>query len=159
VVDLRGAAIRQATSPGELAQVRVLFLDYADWLRVDLCFQGFTRELATFPGDYAPQDGRLLLARHHGQPAGCVALRRVDATTGEIKRLYVRPAERGRETGYGLVEQVIEAARQIGYRRLVLDTLPQMPEARALYRAFGFREIPGYYANPRPGVIYLALDL
>ena len=158
-MDLRDEAIHQAVSPQDTERVRELFREYADWLKVDLCFQGFERELATLPGDYAPPHGRLLLAYHHEKPVGCVALRRIDATTGEIKRLYVRPEARGRHTGRRLVEQMIAAAREIGYRRLVLDTLPQMAEAGELYRSFGFREIPGYYANPLPGVVYFALDL
>lgn len=158
-MDLRDEAIHRAVSPREIERVRELFREYADWLKVDLCFQGFERELATLPGDYAPPDGRLLIAWHHEKPVGCIALRRVDATTGEVKRLYVRPEARGRRTGRRLVEQVVAVSREIGYRRLVLDTIPQMPEAQSLYRSFGFREIPAYYANPLPGVIYLALDL
>lgn len=158
-MDLRDEAIHQAVSSQDMERVRELFREYADWLKVDLCFQGFERELATLPGDYVPPDGRLLLAWHHEKPVGCVALRRIDATTGEVKRLYVRPEQRGRRTGRRLVEQVIAAAGEIGYRRLVLDTLPQMAEAGELYRSFGFREIPAYYANPLPGVVYFALDL
>ncbi|OFZ91385.1 MAG: hypothetical protein A2V78_10565 [Betaproteobacteria bacterium RBG_16_64_18] len=158
-MDLRDEAIHQAVSRQDIERAGELFREYADRLKVDLCFQGFERELATLPGDYAPPDGLLLLAWHHEQPVGCVALRRVDATTGEIKRLYLRPEARGRRTGRRLVEQVIAAAGEIGYRRLVLDTLPQMAEAQALYRSFGFREIPGYTANPSPRVVYLALDL
>ena len=158
-MDLRDEAIHQAASAEDMERARELFREYADWLKVDLCFQGFERELATLPGDYAPRDGRLLLAWHHEKPMGCIALRRVDATTGEVKRLYVRPEARGRRAGRRLVEQVIAASREIGYRRLVLDTLPQMPEALSLYRSFGFREIAAYYANPLPGVIYLGLDL
>lgn len=158
-MDLRDEAIHQAVSPQDMERVGELFREYADWLEVDLCFQGFERELAMLPGDYALPDGRLLLAYHHEKPVGCVALRRIDATAGEIKRLYVRPEQRGRRTGRRLVEQVIAAAREIGYRRLVLDTLPQMAEAGELYRSFGFRRIPAYCANPLPGVIYLALDL
>ena len=158
-MDLRDEAIHQAISQQDVERARELFREYADWIKVDLCFQGFEGELATLPGDYAPPDGRLLLAWHHEKPVGCVALRRIDATTGEIKRLYVRPETRGRRTGQRLVEQVIAAARAIGYRRLVLDTLPQMAEAQSLYRSFGFSEIPAYCANPLPGIIYLALDL
>ena len=158
-MDLRDEAIHQASTPADVALARELFREYADWLKVDLCFQDFERELAELPGDYAPPDGRLLLAWHHERPVGCIALRRIDATTGEVKRLYVRPEARGRRTGRQLVEQVIAAARAIGYRRLVLDTLPQMVEAQSLYRSFGFSEIPAYYANPLPGAVYLALDL
>ena len=158
-MDLRDEAIHQASAPEDLARARELFREYADWLKVDLCFQGFERELAELPGDYASPDGRLLLAWHHEMPVGCIALRRFDASRGEVKRLYVRPEARGRRTGWRLVEQVIAEAKAIGYRRLVLDTLPQMGEARSLYRSFGFSEIPAYYANPLPGVLYLALDL
>jgi ribosomal protein S18 acetylase RimI-like enzyme len=158
-MDLRDEAIHQAFSPQDIERARELFREYADWLKVDLCFQGFEGELATLPGGYAPPDGRLLIAYHHEKPVGCIALRRLDASTGEIKRLYVRSEARGRRTGRRLVEQLIAAAREIGYRRLVLDTLPQMTQALALYHWFGFRETPGYYANPLPGVAYLALDL
>jgi GNAT superfamily N-acetyltransferase len=158
-MDLRDAAIHQASSPQDLALARELFLEYADWIKVDLCFQGFERELATLPGDYTPPQGRLLLAFHHEQAVGCVALRRIDATTAEVKRMYVRPEARGKRVGRQLLEQLITAARESGYRRLVLDTLPQMPEAQALYRSFGFVEIPGYYHNPLPGVIFMELQL
>ena len=154
-----GYAIVAAASPGQLDTVRALFREYADWLGVDLCFQGFDEELATLPGKYARPDGRLLLAVDGARAAGCIGLRRFDATTGEVKRLYVRPAARGHGLGGALALQVIEAAREIGYRRLVLDTLEPMAEARSLYRSRGFREIPAYYANPLPGVIYMELRL
>lgn len=148
-----------AATPGELDAARALFREYADWLGVDLCFQGFDEELATLPGKYAPPDGRLLIARDGADAAGCIALRRFDATSGEVKRLYVRPAARGQGLGGALALQVIEAAREIGYRRLVLDTLEPMTAARSLYRSRGFREIPAYYANPLPGAIYMELRL
>jgi GNAT superfamily N-acetyltransferase len=126
---------------------------------VDLCFQGFDEELATLPGKYAPPDGRLLLAREGAAAVGCIGLRRTDATTGEVKRLYVRPVARGQGLGGELARRVMTAAREIGYRRLVLDTLEPMAEARRLYGSLGFREIPAYYANPLAGVIYMELVL
>ncbi len=158
-MDLRDEAIHQAASPRDIAAARELFREYADWLRVDLCFQDFERELANLPGDYAPPRGRLLLAFHHERAVGCVALRPIDPATGELKRLYVRPEVRGKRVGRRLVEQAIAAAKEIGYRRLVLDTLPQMSEAQVLYRSFGFVEVPAYYENPLPGVVYMALTL
>ena len=67
-----------------LPEVRELFREYAQDIGVDLCFQGFERELAELPGRYAPPDGRLLLAREHGEPVGCVALRKIDHGICEI---------------------------------------------------------------------------
>jgi GNAT superfamily N-acetyltransferase len=151
--------IAGAVTPDEIETVRTLFREYADWLGVDLCFQGFDEELATLPGKYATPDGRLLLAYDGAAAVGCIGLRRADATTGEVKRLYVRPAARGRGLGGELARRVVAAAREIGYRRLVLDTLEPMAEARRLYGSLGFREIPAYYANPLSGVIYMELVL
>jgi ribosomal protein S18 acetylase RimI-like enzyme len=151
--------IAHAASSSRLEAVRRLFREYADSLGVDLGFQGFDEELATLPGRYAPPDGRLLIALDGARAAGCIAVRRFDPVTGEVKRLYVRPAARGRGLGRALAREVIEAGREIGYRRLVLDTLEPMAEARELYRSFGFREIAAYYPNPLPGAIYMELAL
>jgi GNAT superfamily N-acetyltransferase len=151
--------VRDATSPGDIAVARGLFQEYADRLGVDLCFQGFAAELAGLPGDYAPPAGRLLLAECDGGPVGCVALRRISDTIGEMKRLYVRPAVRGRGVGRELVHRVIAAARAAGYRQLYLDTLPQMGEAIRLYESLGFRDVPPYRQNPVPGARYLGLNL
>jgi ribosomal protein S18 acetylase RimI-like enzyme len=142
-----------------ITRVRELFVEYAAWLNVDLCFQGFEAELASLPGAYAPPEGRLLLATRDGQAAGCIALRRFDESTGEVKRLWVRPAFRKGGLGRQLAMQVVAAAREAGYRRLVLDTLAPMAEAIALYRSLGFVEIPPYYHNPLAGAVYMAMEL
>jgi ribosomal protein S18 acetylase RimI-like enzyme len=159
--ELSAAALRitAADSPDEIAAVRALFLDYARSLGVSLDFQGFDEELATLPGRYAPPRGRLLVARQGDAIVGCVALRPLDAERCEMKRLYLCPACRGQGAGRQLAEAVIAAARTIGYRRMVLDTLAQMPAARALYASLGFRAIAPYYDNPLPGTLYVALDL
>jgi len=151
--------IANAVGVADVAQARELFVEYAAWLKVDLCFQGFDEELATLPGKYAPPTGRLLLARVDGELAGCIALRPLAQGIGEVKRLYVRPAFRGRGIGSALVRELLRAALEIGYRRLRLDTLAFMREAGALYRAFGFVEIPAYYANPLAGATYMELAL
>jgi GNAT superfamily N-acetyltransferase len=154
-----GIVLREAAGPEDLARIRGLFVEYADWLGVDLCFQGFDEELATLPGKYARPDGRLLLAMDGDAAAGCIALRRFDAEAGEVKRLYARPAWRGRGLGDRLAAAVVAAAREVGYRRLLLDTLAHMKAAQAVYARAGFVETAAYYHNPIPGAVYLELRL
>ena len=186
---LPGAArvrISQAESSEDVARARELFLEYSKGLGVDLCFQSFDQELAGLPGDYATPSGRLFLAyvsdgrelsasgfsagqaailggiglsASAAQLAGCGALRRLNNATCEMKRLYVRAAFRGLGVGRALAVALISAARDIGYSRLVLDTLPSMTEAQKLYRSLGFREIPPYRHNPVPGALFLELLL
>lgn len=157
--------LTQATSDKEIQQARQLFEEYAAWLEFDLCFQNFDKELAGLPGSYAPPGGRLFLARENDQVAGCVALRKISDETGgagicEMKRLYVRPAFRGQGLGRTLTESVIQAAREIGYHRMRLDTFPgKMDHAIAVYRSFGFKNIDPYYDNPVAGVTFMELVL
>lgn len=152
--------IIQASAPSEIEAARRLIKAYADWLAVDLCFQNFEAELRGLPGDYAPPEGRLLLARGAGQPVGCVALRRLEPGVSEMKRLWVEPFAKGRGIGRLLVNHLLEDARAIGYRTMRLDTMPErLPVAQHIYRTLGFREIPFYYHNPLPGVVMMELDL
>lgn len=142
---------------------RQIFREYAQGLGVDLCFQDFESELETLPGDYGPPRGSLLLALVDGAIAGCCALRPLDsvdiANAAEMKRLYVRPAYRGLGLGRLLAQAILDAARQLGYDSVLLDTLDDMEAARALYEDLGFEEIPPYYHNPLPGAHYLKVDL
>jgi putative acetyltransferase len=151
--------ILAAHSPELIPDVRTLFREYADAIQVDLCFQGFAEELAGLPGAYAPPAGRLLRARCDGQLAGCVALRPLDQHLCEMKRLYVRPVFRGRNLGRQLATAVINAAHEVGYRVMRLDTLAHMTAAIALYHSLGFIEVPPYYPNPLSGATYMELAL
>src|ERR1700687_383495 len=105
----------QAETLEEIRIARELFEEYAAWLEISLCFQNFDQELAGLPGEYAPPDGRLLLAVADDQIAGCVALRKIGAGTGEMKRLFLRSSFRGRGLGRQVAEGIIGAARHIGY--------------------------------------------
>jgi putative acetyltransferase len=155
-----GFALQQAESPQQIAAVRELFLEYADSLNFSLCFQSFDKELASLPGEYAPPGGRLLLAAHNSQVAGCVALHKLEHEICEMKRLYVRPNFRGKGLGRVLAERVVADAKEIGYKRLRLDTVePVMHDAVALYRQLGFREIAPYRENPIDGALYMELVL
>jgi ribosomal protein S18 acetylase RimI-like enzyme len=151
--------IAPASSPKDLEDVKALFLEYAELVAEALCFQGFDGELASLPGAYAPPGGALLLARDGGEVAGCVALRRLDERTGEMKRMYVREPWRRSGLGRRLALAIIEEARRRGYTRLVLDTLPKLTSAIALYRDLGFRDTAPYLEAPTPGAICLALSL
>jgi len=157
---VKGFEIFQATTPAQIAQARELFLEYAQSLGFSLCFQNFDQELAGLPGDYAPPGGRLLLAEFQGELAGCVALHKFDGDICEMKRLYLRPKFRGKGLGRVLTEAIVAEARQIGYRRMRLDTVgPVMKDAVAMYRKLGFREIAPYRANPMADTLYLELTL
>ncbi len=157
---LKGFRLSQAESPIQIAQIRELFLEYEKSLGFSLCFQSFDKELAGLPGDYAPPDGRLLLAENDGQPAGCIALHKIETGICEMKRLYLRPQFRGKGLGRLLAHRIIEEARVIGYQRMRLDTVePVMKDAVAMYRKLGFREIDPYRTNPIPGALYMELLL
>jgi putative acetyltransferase len=152
--------IFEAESAVNMAEARELFLEYAQSLGFSLCFQSFDKELADLPGKYAPPDGRLLIAQLNSQIAGCVALRKLDDRTCEMKRLYVRPQFRGLGLGRTLAERIIVEARAIGYARMRLDTVePAMQDAVTMYRRLGFREIAPYCENPIAGALYMELQL
>lgn len=151
--------IRIAEGPADYAPARELFEEYQAEIGIPLCFQNFQHELDTLPGAYAAPRGRLLLAFQGGLPAGCVAIRLLDAHTCEMKRLYVRPALRGVGIGRALVERAIAEARRAGYERMRLDTLESMRAARALYTSLGFVEIAPYNEQRTAGTHWMELRL
>ncbi|HEX9295232.1 MAG TPA: GNAT family N-acetyltransferase [Polyangiaceae bacterium] len=146
--------LREPSSFADLAVIRLLFEEYGASLGVDLSFQDFEKELASLPGDYARPQGRLWLAMMGGEAAGCVGLRLFDQESCEMKRLYVRPIHRGRGIGKHLASTAIETAKNLGYRRMYLDTLASMSGAIALYRALGFKEMAAYRFNPLPALYF-----
>jgi putative acetyltransferase len=151
--------IRILTSPDEMEPVRLLFREYAGSLDFNLCFQGFERELAELPGQYAPPSGCLLLATVENEPAGCVAVKKLEDGVCEMKRLYVRDHYRGTGLGRCLAVQILNESQRLGYRTIRLDTIPsQMGNAVALYRTLGFREVPAYCFNPVPGAMFMELQ-
>jgi len=155
-----GLQLHMAESPSDIALARELFLEYAQSLGFSLCFQNFDNELASLPGDYGPPSGLLLLAQCNNQLAGCVALHALQSEICEMKRLYVRPAFRGKGLGRALAQAVIYQARAMGYSFIRLDTVePVMKDAVALYRRMGFQEIAPYCANPIAGALYMELKL
>jgi putative acetyltransferase len=156
--------IAPALSDAALLQTRNLFREYAKMPGVAPCVEDFEREVVSLPGLYAPPGGRLLLAmkdgaENSGEAIGCIALRSLEPEVCEMKRLCVRSAFRGGGAGKELVRSLIAEARSIGYKRMLLDTLPSMAEAHKLYRILGFHEIPSYQKNPIPGALFFELLL
>lgn len=151
--------IFRAESAEQVREVRRLFEEYWREFGFTPCFQNFAAEVAGLPGAYSPPDGRLALAAINDVSAGCVALRRFDAGRCEFKRLYVRPAFRGRRVGHALLDWVIAEARSLGYGEMLADTLPMMASALQMYERAGFERIAPYAGDPTPGAVYLRLRL
>ena len=148
--------ITPAESPEDIAHIRKLFTEYQEWLDVDLCFQGFQRELDTLPGKY----DSLLLARWNGDVCGCVGMWPL-APDGlcEMKRLYVRDDFKGKGIGRKLAFKVVQIAKELGYQRMCLDTLERLAPAIQLYQSMGFRNCAPYYDNPLDQVVYMEKSL
>lgn len=151
--------IQQALFPSEQDDVVSIFREYVGSPTVRLDFQEYETEFAGLPGKYAAPEGRLLLARESGSVLGCAALRRVDESTCEMKRVYVRPAARGRNLGRQLVEAILSEAKLAGYSRICLDVLPEFTMAQELYESLGFVPAEPVSFNPVPGTKFLALSL
>ena len=150
--------INPVRNEADLADTVKLFKAYVAWLNIDLTFQDYDAELKSMPGKYTPPSGELLLARgEDGKAIGCVAVRPLDPRTHscEMKRLYVAPGGRGLGLGKALVDTIIKVARGMGYQEMMLDTLPHMVEAIALYRKRGFGQVGAYYETPLEGTVFM----
>ena len=148
-----------ARTEEDYREARVLLREYEAASEVGLCFQGFEEEVEILERMYGPPGGRFLLVQAGDGVAGGVALRDLGDKICEMKRLYLRPAFRGRGLGRKCAEEVVREAREMGYARMRLDTLPSMQEAIALYRSMGFREIAPYAENPVEGALFMELVL
>lgn len=146
-------------APGPLDMIRRLIVEYAASLPVDVSHEGIDDEVEKLPGVYAPPRGTLLLAMAGDRPVGCAALRPLDAEVCELKRVYVRPEGRGQGIGRLLIVTLIGTARRIGYRRIRLDTIPDLKPALGLYRSLGFRFIAPYRAIPTERALFMELKL
>lgn len=146
--------IIKAISENDIDLARNLFIEYGNYLNLNLDFQNFDDELSSLPGKYAEPEGTILLYIHEGRPAGCAALRKIGDGIAEMKRLYVRPVYRGLKIGYKLCEALIKDAKDRNYSKIRLDTLKSLNEAMTLYQSLGFYKIKPYYENPLPDVIY-----
>ena len=143
-----------------------LFSEYTDMLIAGdstfahyLSLQNYEQEIEDLEYKYGMPDGRLYLAYYKDQVAGCIALKKFDAESCEMKRLYVKPEFRGLGIGGLLLEKIIADAKNIGYKKMLLDTLPFLKSAIKLYKGYGFYEIPQYLESPMSNAIYMQLDL
>lgn len=143
----------------EIEQVREIFIEYAAFLQVDLCFQDFEKELQTLHQVYLPPTGCIILAKEDTQVLGCIALKPIGEGICEMKRLYVRPEAREKGLGNQLVDELIDFARKMGYKTMKLDTISSLKEAIKLYRSKGFIETDAYVYNPLMEVHYFQLTL
>lgn len=151
--------IKPAKFPDDLERVVAIFREYIASPTVDLGFQDYEAEFAALPGKYAAPEGRLLLAWKGQAVVGCAALRRVDDSSCEMKRVYVRPGARGENLGRRLVESLLAEARAAGYSRVCLDVLPEFSAAQRIYESLGFKPAAPVAFNPVPGTKFLALEL
>ena len=147
-------------NPDDLESIRILFREYQDFSGISLCFQSVEEELDSLPGKYSIRNnGNLYLAESDDQPVGCVAFYRIDETTCELKRLFVRPAFQKLGMGRSLMERAIKDAADCGYQTMILDTLRRLESAGRLYQQLGFEEIEPYNVNPHPDVAYYSRPL
>ncbi|GAB3172212.1 GNAT family N-acetyltransferase [Telluribacter humicola] len=153
--------ITEANTEEQYLAAIALFKEYAASLDFDLQFQNFDGELSILSTMYGPPVGRLYLVEDQGEYVGCVGLRRIENEwTCEIKRMYIRPEYRGTGIGKTLMTKLIDAAREMNYKTIKLDTIGyKMPNAVGLYKSYGFRETVPYNFNPYEGVLYFEREL
>ena len=151
--------LQKVENAGHLVHAKTLFREYAETRKNDPALVDFPKEIKHLPGEYGPPKGCIMLAFYRGNPAGCVALHKIVDGICEMKRLYVSPLYRGKGVGRSLVEAILIRARELGYTRMRLDSIPGMETAQALYESVGFYDIEAYRNNPNRGTKYYELEL
>ncbi|MEI7965582.1 MAG: GNAT family N-acetyltransferase [Chitinophagaceae bacterium] len=146
-------------TPEEYSAAAKLFTEYAAWLNIDLSFQHFESELKELSQMYAAPTGGIILCKEDENYIACVAIRKIDTETAELKRMYVQSDKQGKGIGKTILTQAIEMARGCGYQRIRLDTLDHMTAAINLYKHAGFKLIQAYYHNPIASALYFELDI
>jgi ribosomal protein S18 acetylase RimI-like enzyme len=150
---------KTAKSEEDFKTAKEIFLEYKNSLNLDLCFQKFHEEISDLPSQYSEPAGCIILCYDNNEPIGCIALRKFEGDTCEMKRLYLRPEARGKGSGRVMANKIVEKAKQFGYKKIRLDTIETMKEAIALYKTMGFKVIAPYRFNPLEGVIYMELEI
>lgn len=145
--------------PDDLKDVLDLYHEYVNSTSVDLSFQGNDEEFNKLPEKYSSEESKIFLLKKDCKPVGCAAFRKFDATTCEMKRVYIRPSARGSNLGVKLIDRVLQEAVVSGYKKICLDVLPEFQTALKLYRSYGFVEHPPVTNNPVPGSHFLGLNL
>lgn len=147
-------------------EIKALFTEYTNMLiegdgtfKQYLEIQNYDNEILHLTEKYGLPQGRLYLVYCDGEPAGCVALRKIDDENCELKRLYVKPQFRGTGIGGMLAKRIIAEAKEIGYSHILLDTLPFLTAAIEMYKKLGFYNIPKYNNSPMENCVYMKLDL
>lgn len=150
---------RLARTGSDFEHGKNLFKEYVTSLGVDLSFQDFENELKTIDRQYNKPAGGLVLVFHKAQAIGCAGIRQLDKETAELKRMFVQETYRGCHIGVELLKRSLQLAKDLGYKKIKLDTLKDMAKAQELYRSFGFYEVPPYRFNPLEGTIYMEKEL
>ncbi len=139
--------------------VKKVFIEYQEFLNVDLCFQNFDKELNNLAAIYQAPKGVIFLAKIRNEVVGCVALKPIEINNCEMKRLYVKPEYRGKNIGKQFIEKLLKFAKEQKYDKMKLDTLTTLTEALKLYKNYSFTETKPYVYNPLSNVLYFEKDL
>jgi GNAT superfamily N-acetyltransferase len=145
----------QVESDVDRQQAAVLIREYLEWLNeyihrhynLDFDIEAMLKSDLSNREKFYPPTGRFYLTYYKGDIAGVGCLKKLEEGVGEVQRMYVLPDFRGKGVGRAIVNQLIDEARSLGYRRLKLESLEFLKAAHALYRSVGFHEIDPYADN------------